>query len=106
MPFGLHNAGQTFQHLMDIAGAGLASALSSSWWPVRRGPPTCSICELSSRGCGKTASFLKGQCHEIICAQFFFIDHILLVLLEVLYEDFTFHRIFAVLFNQKGNSLV
>jgi hypothetical protein len=36
----------------------------------------------------------------------FFIDHILLVLLEVLYEDFKFQGIFAVLFNQKGNSSV
>jgi hypothetical protein len=34
----------------------------------------------------------------------FFIGHILLVLLEVLYEDFKFLRIFTVLFNQKGNS--
>jgi hypothetical protein len=31
----------------------------------------------------------------------FFIDHILLVLLDVLYGDFKFRRIFAVLFNQK-----
>jgi hypothetical protein len=36
----------------------------------------------------------------------FFIDHIPLVLLEVLYGDFKFWRIFAVLFNQKGNSPV
>ncbi len=36
----------------------------------------------------------------------FFIDHILLVLLEVLYGDFKFRRIFAVLFKQKGNSPV
>ncbi len=32
----------------------------------------------------------------------FFIDHILLVLLEVIYEDFKFRPIFAVLFNQKA----
>jgi hypothetical protein len=31
----------------------------------------------------------------------FFIDHILLVSLEVLHGDFKFLRIFAVLFNQK-----
>jgi hypothetical protein len=34
----------------------------------------------------------------------FFINHILLVSLEVLYEDFKFRRIFAVLFNLKGES--
>ncbi len=36
----------------------------------------------------------------------FFIDHILLGLPEVIYGDFKFRRIFAVLFNQKGNSPV
>jgi hypothetical protein len=36
----------------------------------------------------------------------FLINHILLVLQEVLYEDFKFCRIFTVLFNYKGSSPV
>ncbi len=50
--------------------------------------------------------FVKGTVSRDNPYSFFFIDHILLVLLEVLYGDFKFRRIFAVLFNQKGNSPV
>ncbi len=46
---------------------------------------------------------LKGTVSRDSLYSIFFIDHILLVLLEVLYEDFKFRRIFAVLFNQKGH---
>jgi hypothetical protein len=49
---------------------------------------------------------LKGTVSRDNLYSIFFIDHILLVLLEVIYEDFKFQRIFAVLFNQKGNSSV
>ncbi len=49
---------------------------------------------------------LKGTVSRDNLYSIFFIHHILLVLLEVLYEDFKFRRIFAVLFNQKGTSPV
>jgi hypothetical protein len=48
---------------------------------------------------------LKGQSEDNPYS-IFFTDHILLVLLEVLYGDFKFRRIFAVLLNQQGNSPV
>jgi hypothetical protein len=51
-------------------------------------------------------NFLKGTVSRDNLYSIFFIDHSLLVSLEVLYEDFKFRRIFAVLFNQKGNSPV
>jgi hypothetical protein len=51
-------------------------------------------------------SVLKGTVSRDNIYSIFFIHHILLVLLEVLYEDFKFRRIFAVLFNQKGTSPV
>ncbi len=49
---------------------------------------------------------LKGTVSRDNLYSIFFIDYILLVLLEVIYEDFKFRRIFAMLFNQKGNSPV
>ncbi len=49
---------------------------------------------------------LKGTVSRDNLYSIFSIDHILLVLLEVLYEDLKFRRIFAVLFNQKWNSPV
>ncbi len=58
-----------------------------------------------SPGAEKT-SHLKGTVSRDNLYSIFFIDHILLVLLEVIYEDFKVRRIFAVLFNQKGNSPV
>ncbi len=48
----------------------------------------------------------KGSVSQDNPYSIFFIDHILLVLLEALYGDFKFRRIFAVFFNQKGNSSV
>jgi hypothetical protein len=49
---------------------------------------------------------LKGTVSRDNLYSIFSIDHILLVLLEVLIGDFKCWRIFAVLFNQKGNSPV
>ncbi len=51
-------------------------------------------------------TLLKGTVSRDNLYSIFFIHHILLVLLEVLYEDFKIRRIFAVLFNQKGTSPV
>ncbi len=50
--------------------------------------------------------YVKGTVSRDNPYSVFFIDHILFVLLEVLYGDFKFRRIFAVLFNRKGNSPV
>jgi hypothetical protein len=49
---------------------------------------------------------LKGTVSRDNLYWIFFIHHILLVLLQVLLEDFKFRRSFAVLFNQKGTSPV
>jgi hypothetical protein len=51
-------------------------------------------------------SLVKGTVSRDNLYSIFFIHHILLVLLEVLYEDFKFRRIFADLFKQKGASPV
>jgi hypothetical protein len=48
---------------------------------------------------GEKFHFVKGTVSRDYLYSIFFINQILLVLLEVLHEDFKFRRIFAVLFN-------
>jgi hypothetical protein len=59
MPFGLRNAGQTFQRLMDMVGAGLTFVfiyLDDVLVANPDEPNTFGTCERFSRGCDNTAT--------------------------------------------------